>query len=53
MNEDPHVMHKPQPKRRIEIQIDGFKILRTILLGISSSAYGGKKTVTAVLYIRP
>lgn len=46
-------MHKPQKKSRIEIQIDGLTSLRTMLLGTSSNAYAGKKTVTAVLYMRP
>jgi hypothetical protein len=45
-----HVMTVPHENRRIESHTDGRRIFRTMLLGTSSSAYGTKKSVKAVLY---
>ena len=46
-------MTVPQENIKREIQIDGRRILRTMLLGTSNKAYGGKKTVKAILYFMP
>ena len=48
-----YVMLVPQKNIKIPIQIEGRNILMTILLGTSSSVYGTKKSVTAVLYCKP
>ena len=43
----------PQENSRIESQSEGRIILSTMFEGTSNKQYGGKKSVTAVLYCKP